>query len=299
MLTACSCYKQQSGWQQVLRRFPQGGGTLYDLEFLTDPQGRRVAAFGRSAGYCGAALALLAYFYQLLHPLEPLPSVSAYPDQAALLSALKASLSAALPLATSPPRILVIGALGRCGNGAVDLFKDAGIPDPDITRWDMAETARGGPFEDIVEADIFVNCVYLGNELIPPFVTKQQLEKTGKEGRRRLSVVCDVSCDPASPKNPVRIYDTWTSFTKPTVSVDLNEGDNKGPPLSVIAIDHLPSLLPREASEDFCRDLLPSLLLLNKRHEAPVWVGAEKLFREKVNELEEGGGGKGKVNGTH
>ncbi|KAI4118052.1 MAG: hypothetical protein LQ345_001817 [Seirophora villosa] len=295
------CYKQQSGWQQVLRRFPRGGGTLYDLEFLTDPKGRRVAAFGSSAGYCGAALALLAYSHQLLHPSTPLPSVSAYPNQAALISALKTSLSSALPHASRPPRILIIGALGRCGNGAVRACTDAGIPATDITKWDMAETARGGPFAEIAEADIFVNCVYLGDTPIPPFVTKPQLRRAGKEGARNLSVVCDVSCDPTSPNNPVRIYDTWTSFTDPTVRVELREEheheeeekkekERGGKPLSVIAIDHLPSLLPREASEDFCRDLLPSLLLLDRRHEAPVWVGAEKLFLEKVKGLDEEGG---------
>lgn len=44
-----SCYKHQSGWERVLRRFPLGGGTLYDLEFLTNPKGARVAAFGFTA----------------------------------------------------------------------------------------------------------------------------------------------------------------------------------------------------------------------------------------------------------
>ena len=51
--------------------------------------------------------------------------------------------------------------------------------------------------------------------------------------------------------------------------------------------DHLPSLLPREASEAFCEALLPSLLQLPDRDTAPVWVGAEKLFREKVALLPE------------
>jgi saccharopine dehydrogenase (NAD+, L-lysine forming) len=50
-------YKGQGGWQDVLARFAQGGGTLLDLEFLTDNSGRRVAA-GYHAGYAGAALAL-------------------------------------------------------------------------------------------------------------------------------------------------------------------------------------------------------------------------------------------------
>ena len=52
------CYKQQGGWEQVLARFPRGGGTLYDLEFLQDSTGRRVAAFGYHAGFVGAALAI-------------------------------------------------------------------------------------------------------------------------------------------------------------------------------------------------------------------------------------------------
>jgi saccharopine dehydrogenase (NAD+, L-lysine-forming) len=40
------CYKNQGGWQEVLSRFPRGGGVLYDLEFLVDEKGRRVSAFG-------------------------------------------------------------------------------------------------------------------------------------------------------------------------------------------------------------------------------------------------------------
>ena len=56
------------------------------------------------------------------------------------------------------------------------------------------------------------------------------------------------------------------------------------PPLSVISIDHLPTLLPREASEQFSADLLPSLLEFPNRQTARVWTDAEKLFKEKLNE---------------
>ena len=45
------CYKQQAGWDRTLSRFKRGGGALYDLEFLQDDSGRRVAAFGYHAGY--------------------------------------------------------------------------------------------------------------------------------------------------------------------------------------------------------------------------------------------------------
>jgi len=60
------------------------------------------------------------------------------------------------------------------------------------------------------------------------------------------------------------------------------------PKLSVISIDHLPSALPREASESFSAALLPSLLALKDRKTTPVWQGAEKLFQEKVATLPAG-----------
>jgi saccharopine dehydrogenase (NAD+, L-lysine-forming) len=56
------------------------------------------------------------------------------------------------------------------------------------------------------------------------------------------------------------------------------------PPLDVISIDHLPTLLPREASEQFSADLLPSLLEFPDRDRARVWVEAKRLFEEKLAE---------------
>lgn len=50
MVHFAHCYKKQNGWEKVLGRFAQGSGLLYDLEFLQDETGRRVAAFGFHAG---------------------------------------------------------------------------------------------------------------------------------------------------------------------------------------------------------------------------------------------------------
>ena len=52
----------------------------------------------------------------------------------------------------------------------------------------------------------------------------------------------------------------------------------------MVSIDHLPTLLPREASEQFSSNLLPSLLELPNRQNARVWVEAEKLYRTKLAE---------------
>lgn len=45
-VTFAHCYKNQGGWEKALGRWSRGGGLLYDLEFLQDDSGRRVAAFG-------------------------------------------------------------------------------------------------------------------------------------------------------------------------------------------------------------------------------------------------------------
>lgn len=115
------CYKQQGGWSKVLSRFHRGGGTLYDLEFLNDDSGRRVAAFGFHAGFAGAAAGALAFSAQRsgqkLGQLEP------YPNEDAMVSDVKAKLGGN----AKSVKALVIGALGRCGRGAVDLFRKIGL----------------------------------------------------------------------------------------------------------------------------------------------------------------------------
>ena len=82
------------------------------------------------------------------------------------------------------------------------------------------------------------------------------------------------------------IYHSSTTFDRPTVSVPVKPTSSS--PLSVIAIDHLPSLLPREASEAFSAALIPSLLSLDKRAQTPVWQRAQELFQAKVAELPKG-----------
>ncbi|WWC88805.1 uncharacterized protein L201_003718 [Kwoniella dendrophila CBS 6074] len=273
------CYKQQGGWTDVLRRFKEGKGTLYDLEFLEDPKTkRRVAAFGFHAGFAGAAVGALALAEQekengkgLLKALKP------YPNEDAMVSQVSKALDS-VSKGKENVKVLVIGALGRCGSGAVDLFRKAGLKEDNIIKWDMAETAKGGPFQEILDVDIFVNCIYL-SQPIPKFITSEFMAQAGE--KRNLAVVVDVSCDTTNPHNPIPIYDINTTFPEPTVEVDTK---GVGKRCTVVSIDHLPTLLPREASEQFSKDLLPTILSLPQRSSEPVWTNAEKLFKQKLEE---------------
>ncbi|KAG6831272.1 hypothetical protein H0H92_011782 [Tricholoma furcatifolium] len=263
------CYKEQAGWSKVLSRFYRGHGTLYDLEFLNDDTGRRVAAFGFHAGFAGAAAGALALAAQKKG--EKLGLLTPFQNEGDMVKAVKESLGGS----GKGVKALVIGALGRCGRGAVDLFRKIGLDEDDIFKWDLDETKKGGPFSEILDVDIFVNCIYL-NSKIPSFIDHDSIRAAGKN--RRLSVVVDVSCDTTNPFNPIPIYNINTTFAQPTVPVEVDPGN---PPLSVISIDHLPTLLPREASEQFSADLLPSL---REFPNSRVWGDAEKLFRKKLAE---------------
>jgi saccharopine dehydrogenase (NAD+, L-lysine-forming) len=247
-------FKGQHGASDVLERYAKGGGKIFDLEFLTNERGARVAAFGYWAGYVGAALALMGYAH-FKHHTVPFPALDHFGDKEALIGLLRGQIEGA------PPKTMVMGALGRCGRGAIDLLK-AVCADIPISAWDKPEyDASDKPISAIIDHDIFINAVYL-REKIPPMIDHGLLSLN-----QRLSIISDVSCDPNSDNNPVRVYDRVTSLNSPFIKVS-----RSGKDVYLQAIDHLPTILPKEASQEFGRDLYPHLLaLLTNDSLPPVW----------------------------
>jgi len=233
-------FKGQPSGRILLDRFHAGGGALYDLEYLVDETARRVAAFGYWAGYAGAAVALKCWAAQKRGSIAA--AVHDYANAAALLADLRTDLGQA-----ARPSALIIGALGRVGTGAGDLCAALNVA---TTKWDMAETASGGPFPEILRHEIFLNCI-LARPGTPVFVPA-----SAKGAARKLSVIGDIACDPDSDFSPIKVYDRATDWDAPALRVAQN------PPLDVTAIDNLPSMLPLESSQDFASQLLPSLRLL-------------------------------------
>lgn len=250
-------YKGQPAGRALLRRFKAGGGTLYDLEYLTDTDGRRVAAFGYWAGYAGAAISLMCWIAQAEGGV--CAAVATYPDAQALRDTLAAALDR---MKDHRPTAIIIGAKGRVGTGAGDFCDQMGLR---VTRWDMAETAHGGPFPEILDNEIFLNCI-LATPGVPVFVPDD-----AKTLPRKLGVIGDIACDPTSDFSPIKVYDRVTDWSAPALRV------HDAPPLDVMAIDNLPSLLPVESSEDYAGQLLPSLLTLD-RIDSGVWGRAKAEF---------------------
>jgi saccharopine dehydrogenase (NAD+, L-lysine-forming) len=194
-------FKGQESGRILLDRFKVGGGTLLDLEYLVDDTGRRVAAFGYWAGYAGAALSVMAWGQQQLG--KTLGPVRAFASASEMARNVRASID-------TIPTALIIGALGRVGSGATDLCVAAGIAP---TGWDMAETAHGGPFPEVLTHNILLNCI-LAHKGAPVFVTAD-----ARTAARKLSVIGDIACDPDSDFSPIKVYNTTTTWNVPTSTV--------------------------------------------------------------------------------
>ncbi|OUS08328.1 hypothetical protein A9Q96_02395 [Rhodobacterales bacterium 52_120_T64] len=255
-------YKDQTGWKQEIARFRRGGGQLYDIEYLTKRE-ERVAAFGYWAGWMGAALAawrLLARWNGVGGPERGVGSFESREEVVEILQELSAN-------CIKPRRAVVIGAKGRSGTGATEALKLAGF---DVTEWDMEET-RSLDRAALLAHDLLVNCVLMtgpGLQLLSSDEITNPLNF--------IQMISDVSCDPFSDFNPLPIYGAPTEWDAPFISLGQNGIREE---LELTAIDNLPSLLPREASEDFSSQMVKALLTYPDGAE---WLAAKAVFDATV-----------------
>jgi alanine dehydrogenase len=124
--------------------------------------------------------------------------------------------------------------------------------------YDHPEKYQGVFEQYIAHLTVLVNAIYW-TERYPRLVSKAYLKKLfqGKEVPR-LRVIGDISCDvegaiectikSTEPDDPIYVYNPLTG--------QASDG-HTGPGVVVMAVDILPSELPREASTDFSRVLSP------------------------------------------
>lgn len=235
-------FKDQDGSADFLGRLHFAGGKLFDLEYLTDGAGKRVAAFGVWAGFTGAALGLDLWLCQKLGMnMNTRGALTSFESSDELVNEMKNRLS---DLREERPKVLIIGARGRCGRGARDFFKRMGM---EATLWGSKDTKGRSHIKEILDFDLLVNCALMTTKS-KPWLTVDMFD-----GRQNLTAISDVSCDPTGPCNPLPVYPEATTMDRPAFY-------NRDKKFAVTAIDHLPSLLPRESSEDFAKQLYPHLL---------------------------------------
>lgn len=241
------CYKNQSNSNIILKKFKDNGGCILDYEYIIDENSKRIIAFGFWAGFAGIYLGLSQYI-QRINNLNDLENINPINDYLEVIEKLKNLII--------NPKIAIVGINGRCGQGCKYFLDEIGLKFTGFSKNDP---------KNLYDFDIIINCIYLSPESNEIFISEKNLSQF-----TNLKIIVDVSCDIFSPNNPINLKYELTTFEKPIYKYNN---------IDIIAIDNLPTLLPKDSSKEFSNKLIT--LLQNKN----IWIKLEELFQQKINLL--------------
>ncbi|MDP4224223.1 MAG: NAD(P)-dependent oxidoreductase [Bacteroidota bacterium] len=273
--------KKQPHNREMFREMARKNVSLIDYEYLVNEKGERIVAFGRWAGIVGAYNGLRArgintnrFRLKPAHQCRDLEEMHAGLRLIGLQPGLK---------------ILVTGG-GRVANGALETLSVCNIvqisPDEFLNReFNVPVVCQIGPetytrhkkgekfsFMHFVQhpdeyesafcpfcrvTDLLITGHYWDPQS-PVLFTKEDMRKPGF----RISVIADITCDvdgsvPSTVRtttisDPFYAYNPVTEAEEPAFSKPAN--------ITVMAVDNLPGELPRDASVDFGKQLMHSVM---------------------------------------
>ncbi len=278
--------KMQPHNRNLFRELARKKITLIDFEYLADESGNRLAAFGRWAGIVGSYNAVRAVnilFRQ--QDLIPAYSLNNYKNLLKQLSGVK------LPAL----KILITGE-GRVGGGAAEVLENSGVKR--VNEKAFLESAfkvpvflQIGPdrymkhvdgktfsFSDFIHnpgnyksdfmkytwvTDVYIPCHFWDPET-GIFFSKSDMQS--KEFR--IKIIADISCDiPGPVPSSIRT----STVDSPFYGYDPESGRECSPfrdgSITVMAVDNLPSELPRDATYEFgeqFKNIIPELFKASK-----------------------------------
>jgi alanine dehydrogenase len=273
--------KKQPYNRRLLQTILEMNIRLIDYETLTDERGVRLVAFGKFAGMVGAHNALWTYGKRTgAFGLKRMKDCHDYAEAKALY------INTQFP----PVKIVVTGS-GRVGIGACEVLLDMGIkqvtpaeflatkfPYPVFTQLNPTQYAArkdGRPFtpQDYYKepaqftsaflpytqaADIFINGIFY-DKAAPAFFTVEDMISPAFN----IQVIADVTCDIA-PDSSVPSTLRASTIEKPVYGFDPHTGTEADPfhqgVVDVMAIDNLPSEMPRDASRAFGQMFIDKVL---------------------------------------
>lgn len=288
--------KKQPHNRRLLQAILDNNIRLIDYEALTDDAGKRLIAYGFYAGIVGAHNALWTWGRRTGQ--FTLPRLSESHDYAEVLAIYET-------LQLPPLRIVLTGG-GRVATGAAKNLRDMGIREVTpqeylhgtfseavftrILASDYAKRRDGQPFDKqhfyahgdaYVSAfepysgssDILINGIFYDKKS-PAFFTVADMQQPDF----RIQVIADITCD-IMPDSSVPCTLRASKIADPVYGFDPATNTETAPfqtgSIDVMAIDNLPSELPRDASAFFGRQLLERILpeLLRGRDSAVIGRG--------------------------
>jgi saccharopine dehydrogenase (NAD+, L-lysine-forming) len=247
-------YKNQINNREILSRFKQEKGIIYDLEYLVDDKNKRLIAFGFWAGFIGTAISLLQFYYKSINKelvnLVPLDDYKIFIDELKNYEDNYKSIE-----------IGIIGINGRCGQGCKYLLDKLDIKYIGYIRSDVLDS--------LINHDIIINCIKLEKDTELTIISDKNLGDF-----KKLSIINDVSCDITAVNNPIKLNYQLTTFNNPIYKYNKQ--------LDIICIDNLPSLLPIDSSTEFSNKLIELILTIN---DDKIWENLENLYYYKIEHI--------------
>ncbi|MBA3706891.1 MAG: alanine dehydrogenase, partial [Bacteroidetes bacterium] len=279
--------KKQPRNKELLKTILKNNIQLIDYECLTDANFHRIIGFGHYAGLIGTYNGILGYGKK--YKLFDLKAADLCHDKNELKEELK-------KIHLINMKIIVTGN-GRVANGAIELLGYTGIRR--ITPYEFTHYAFREPTyvqlhsnnyneridespwntEDFYkhpekyrstftkftnDCDLLIHCSFW-DPRAPALFTKEEM----RSPYFRISVIADATCDisgsiPSTTKAST-IEEKFYGYNPITETIDEPFSNDT---ITVMAIDNLPCELPRNASEDFGKELiekvLPALLIEDK-----------------------------------
>jgi saccharopine dehydrogenase (NAD+, L-lysine-forming) len=255
------CLKQQKDSATVLCKMKTN--ELFDFEYFVN-NGRRLLAFGHDAGFVGAGLAMLKWIC-IMNNLDYFSFYKNIYTKREMIDQLNELMTCC------KPKIMIIGANGRCGTGALELLTNVGVGSDNITKWDIEQTKTCGPYKEILEHDILINTILLNNATRNTFLTNDFINQNNN---KKLKIIIDVSCDVTSTNNVLPLYTDVTTLENPFVTIVDD--------IELCAVDNLPSLIPKDAS--ICFSNLFAELIINKENYIEIWCDSLHEFHDQLIE---------------
>lgn len=272
--------KKQAYNRELLKTIMAKKIRLIDWECLTDLAGRRLIAFGRYAGIVGAYNGVLTYGQRYnLFKLRPAHTCFDLEDMRTEFEKVK------LPNI----KIALTGG-GRVAKGAMEVLFGMGIRrvspaeflkerfnEPVFTQLNTRDYNRrvnGGGFDRdefyddpenyessflpfAQKADILIAGAFWDPKA-PVLFTKENAVQQDFNIRVIADITCDIEGSIPSTKKPSTIEDPIYDYNPSNDRVEpafVDEGN-----ITVMAVDNLPCELPRNASEDFGKEFIRSIL---------------------------------------
>ena len=290
--------KKQAYNRQLLRAILDKNITFYDHETVTNNNNIRLIGFGYYAGVVGAYNAIRTY--GLKHNLYAIPKVKTLEDKAELIEVLS---NIELPKI----KILITGK-GRVGNAIKEILDAVNIKEVSVddylsktydeivyTQTDVLDYNKRKDGRQLGINDFFnnpedyksdflkyskVTDLYIAghfhNKAAPDFFTKEDVA----DPEFKISVIADISCDIGHPipttLRASTIADPVYGYNKMTGKED---DYNSPESIAIMAIDNLPTSLPKDASMGFGKMFL--------EHVIPAFYNGDKdgiLHRAKITE---------------